>query len=91
MLIRVTVKHIRQGRARDCERCPIALAALEAGLGGRVETSAKTICWWTDKVRDGNKQSASLPRSARRFVQTFDWRRERAKPFNFKLSPTVPE
>lgn len=75
-LIKVKRKHIQQGIAGSCKRCPIASALAE-----QFETSA---IWVNDKYVQVNFVSFKLPRSASRFVCRFD-DGKKVKPFNFFL------
>lgn len=77
-LIKVTKKHIRRGMRESKDSCPIALAMKEAGAFPELEVT-NFMAFWRGRHSD-------LPRSARRFVKTFDAGRP-VKAFNFYLTP----
>lgn len=67
MRVQVTQKHIDEGQASHCERCPIALAMLEQYPVGKGRT------WYVDgeaAFTGGNHQW--LPLIAQDFIHEFD-------------------
>ncbi len=86
--IEVTAKHIKKGKKKQCGECPIALAMLDAGMEEpRVYADIAYSGSFADNPEFGHRQNWDLPRSAQRFVQSFDAGRPTAKPFTFFLSP----
>ena len=86
--IEVTAKHLKKGKKHQCGLCPIALAMADAGLEEpRVYAYIAYSGPMAMDLNFGNRQSWDLPRSAQRFVQSFDAGRKTAKPFTFFLSP----
>lgn len=82
--IEVTAKHIKQGQPKQCGKCPIALAMEDAGIIDSL-VFADQASGRNDAM--GYRMHYDLPRSAQRFVQSFDAGRQTAKPFTFFLSP----
>ena len=76
MKIRVTRKHIKQGKWKNARSCPIALALVGCGLNdvvvGSSEADIKGQC------------CLPLPKTARRFIERFDHGKP-VKPFVFNL------
>ena len=80
--LKITVrrKHIRKGDPQDDGSCPIALALIDKGYCSPSVGSETTF------YTDGDKRyTSNLPRSARRFVSSFDAGRK-VKPFSFFLN-----
>jgi hypothetical protein len=90
-IIRVTDKHIREGRLQSlafyrsplavespCKTCPIAQAIHE-------QTRYVNAMVDTDGIFTNGGNTAHFPRSVARFIRRFD-RGEKVKPFNFKLT-----
>ncbi len=82
MKIQVTKKHIEKGKAKDCERCPIALAILEQVPNCvSVDVTELDICGC---LNCGTAFDITIPRKASDFVVAFDNYRN-VKPFEFEL------
>jgi hypothetical protein len=80
VLISVTQKDIDEGRINDCVRCPIAQACSrtfgrEYFVTGIDAQPMRTPQGWATR---------RLPRSARRFIQSYD-RFRKVEPFRFYL------
>lgn len=78
MTIKVTQKHIDEGKKSDCRNCPVALAIAEATMQDWEVTFNKT--WPTD----GNYSVLSLPDLAVNFIFRYDMN-EVCQPFEFEL------
>jgi len=91
ILIKVTKADIKQKhchRANKLGNCPISIAILrKIPEANKVRTTYfyTNICLSTDK----NQINCKLPRSARRFITTFDNNNKKAKPFNFYLQVPI--
>lgn len=70
-MVRITVlaSDIEIGRARDCQRCPIAMAANRAFAPNRVEVDQEAITVFGEH---GYIKHAYLPKEATAFVYAFD-------------------
>ena len=78
--IRVLRRHIKAGKLGESERCPIALAAKNAGFkGGRVSDVYDGDHWYLDKDK-----KIIIPTKAKNFAERFD-RGKPVKPFSFKV------
>ncbi len=89
MQIKVTKKHIREGKPEDCRRCPIAHAVAAAlKLNERTEYYVWVASGIEVIVSDGEgglKESVfRLAEKARKFMEDFDQLRP-VKPFTFRL------
>lgn len=78
--ISVTQEHIEAGEARNCSRCPLALAVAAAGIE-RPEVDYTFV----DAFRSGQRVRAALPAVAIVFVTNFDHGHP-VRPFTFDLS-----
>lgn len=78
MTIKVTKKHIREGKRGFCRQCPVALALMNATNYKRVFVSSYS---W--QLGSG-KQSGTLPQRAQNFIEDFDGGKN-VKPFSFDL------
>lgn len=74
--IQVKQKHIKAGKIGSTNSCPIALAFAEAGIPRRVGAN---VTYEMDSLHVGERP---LPRSAKRFIASFDARRK-VQPFTF--------
>jgi len=83
----VTQEHIDRGQRADCDRCPIALAVLDA-LGNPEGSSFIQVSLWN--VFAGRDTVFRLPGAAREFISDFDNRRN-VRPFRFTLSVALTE
>lgn len=73
--VTVTQAHIDKGVARECTRCPIALAMIDAGIAEP----------WVDEVTVCvGAFGVDLPAEAVAFVETFD-NGDPVQPFAFEL------
>ena len=82
-LIFVTQKHIDEGEAETCDRCPVALALKEAGHD--IEVMGAFIAMMTgDKVRS-TRYWVSPPCEVYNFIMNFDSGLP-VKPFSFRFS-----
>lgn len=88
-LIRVTPAHIVHGWRRDCEKCPIALAVLEAiaDPAATVEVGEDAI----DLNLPGEWRQADTPRVAADFIYAFDELEDSYGPIEFTLTWRVME
>jgi hypothetical protein len=68
-VIHVTQEDIDRGKAGDCGKCPIALAALRAFLGARWVSVTGDILV---SFESGRAQDWSMPDLAISFMDTFD-------------------
>ena len=74
MIVKVTKKHIKNGKRGSSISCPIALALRGMSFKGCIVNSED---WdFKDKI-------ASLPRNARKFIEDFD-EKEPVSPFSFR-------
>ncbi len=85
MEIKVTQKHINNGKQGNTKTCAIALALSEEFPGADVSVSPSEI-----KVAKENGFSFSftwtdIPKKIESFIYRFDKDRKKAKPFSFKL------
>ena len=78
-VIHVTQEDINRGWARDCGKCPIALAALRAFLGATWVSVTGEI---QVSFESGRVQDWSMPDLAFSFMDTFDNGHE-VTPFQF--------
>jgi len=80
--INVTAEHIENGVRENCERCPVALAIMDAFPGASgiyVESRVFSIS------RDGyRRDEIKLPREASEFIWDFDASKT-VQPFSFEL------
>ena len=84
MKIYVTQEHINRGKKKSCNKCPVALAILDAFPDARsVDADTDTLSWSDNRsYYRGNKEFAITPRSVYRFICRFDAGKE-VKPFAF--------
>jgi hypothetical protein len=79
--IRVTQKHIANGKTHDCFNCPVALALDSAGLGiVKVDKDG----FFIDPPLNHTRY-ISLPQIAKNFISRFDSGLP-VKPITFKLN-----
>lgn len=79
MIIKVTQDHIDHGHKGECCGCPIALAAMDAGLVNVVVGSIRL-------VYNDFQYETCLPEAARRFISEFDRvGRGGVAPFEFEI------
>lgn len=84
--ISVLASDIEIGRAADCQRCPIAVAANRAFAPDRVEVDQEAL---TVFHADGKyHKHAYLPREATAFIYAFDAGAD-VKPFTFEVNCEV--
>jgi hypothetical protein len=84
--IDITAEHISSGRAKDCERCPIALALKVAF------PEASEIHVWgasASVVFSDDIHCLLLPESALQFIREFD-RTGSSQPFAFTAEMRLP-
>lgn len=81
MIITVTKENIEQGVAKNCRKCPIALA-VAALIRPDVTLQIDEICCILNM--GAHHDTFSLPCSARKFINHFDKQQEVA-PFKFEL------
>lgn len=84
--ITVTQKDIDEGKAVDCDKCPIALAISRA-LGYHVSVT-RSLAF----IRGNEKFNAKIPDEVGQFIRYFDlfgkdngWSTGTIKPFTFEL------
>lgn len=77
MKIEVKKTHIRRGKQRRPDSCPIALAIKES-LG------VTNVQVWNDTI-DIGKKSFDIPYDAEAFIEQFDECKKNAEPFTFEL------
>ncbi len=75
MLIKVTEKHIRDGKKVDCLHCPVALAIRE-----HIPNALVGPCYMTT----WEKGDTPFPPEVTRFIRSFDLN-EHVEPFEFEL------
>lgn len=85
-MIKVSCKHIRNGRKRDAYKCPVALACKEAQ--GGVWCIGPSVA--QQFVAEGRSTHINLPQKVQNWIRRFDhWPRSLhwlvAKPFEFEL------
>jgi hypothetical protein len=88
-LVRVTAEHIARGVVKDCEKCPVALAVIDA-LGdlftkdSTVDAECDSIIFWPGP--DLEMWRAPTPTVAADFIDAFDsYFQGTAAPFEFVL------
>jgi hypothetical protein len=84
MIIKVTQKHIDEGKPSSCGSCPIALAVLES------DNRIMNVQAMLSVIRidfDGSTpiRVITTPYEAVRFMRKFDWGQE-VEPFEFELN-----
>lgn len=82
--VRVTAEHIEQGVARNCERCPVALAVIDA-LDLTSHDAVEADCGYVNIYRPGETWHADMPPNAWTFVDDFDGGRP-VGPISFRLT-----
>lgn len=94
--VHVTAADIAEGRAKDCEKCPVALAMLRAFDVPRqplIGDPDGTLAWpvigpsWCTLP---NGRTAPLPPDARAFIAAFD-KGQTVSPFSFLMRIRVPQ
>ena len=83
MRIQVTTEHVRAGKRRCSDACPVALACQAAGLDAEV---GEHLTYFYRK--NGRVETVAMPPEVTRFVQAFDWACpsvEPVQPFAFEL------
>jgi hypothetical protein len=81
--INVTAEHIARGEPENCERCPVALAIMDALPGAGVpEVGPSQV---TFRVADDKWADIDLPQAAGDFIETFDGGTADVEPFTFDL------
>lgn len=85
--IEVTQNHIEAGARRSCDRCPIALALLDAGFPSPYVSSkwARLNHDYGQPEQQGKRQQVSLPEIAQQFVRFFDSPHHSVEPFSFTI------
>jgi hypothetical protein len=86
-VVRVTADHIKYGEVQDCEKCPIALAVLDAiSNPAQVDVNQDIITLWLP----GATWVADPPHVAKSFIEDFD-NCATVAPFDFTLTWRVAE
>lgn len=83
--IKVEPKHIADGKAGSCTKCPIALAIRDLGLFPAGASVAEDHRPWVEYVNaEGKMMRRCLPETAMKFVRDFD-EGSMASPVEFEL------
>ncbi len=83
MLVKVTQKHIDEGKRADCYTCPIALAILDIDPKPvNVQVKYSYVMIYIEK--NGKYKQYELPWEAREFISKFD-NGKKVEPFEFEL------
>ena len=75
MRIEGTAEHVRAGKRRCSDACPVALACQAAGLDA--EVGEQLTYFYT---KNGRVETVAMPPEVTRIVQAFDWRARRSSP-----------
>lgn len=95
MIVKVTAKHIKNGKRCLPDECPIALAIKAAGRENKsrfelsVSSDSVRIAFKIKRDRTPIVEYIDLPRSVQKFIERFDdkdYKGKGIKPFTFKLS-----
>ena len=82
-IVVVTTEHIERGEPENCERCPVALAIMDAlPAAGVPEVGPSQISF---RVSDYQWADIGLPPEAIDFIETFDGGTDDVEPFSFEL------
>jgi hypothetical protein len=75
MRVQVTAEHVRDGKRRCWDACPVAKARQAAGLDA--EVGEHLIYFY---AKNGRVETVAMPPEVTRIVQAFDWRARRSSP-----------